>query len=307
MPAASMTTCVSRQLTESSGLTRSHLVISHGPDPAYKAARPPPAMQASLRQRPSRISHKHTSLLGKPTSHRPFRGFQTTAQYPTTTKPSPATEVLSPSNMAARTRPQTARPHLHVPPNHVRQAQHLPWPATTLVIAQHFFRSHSGRYWAWLIRGTFYDVRDKALWSSEVFLAMNPEDSDEGEEDDGSEGQYVYGRESFSGSESGSGTDGPDTDSGHGSSWLSDGERPRGRTGRAGYRGTSQGELPDTLACPAPFHLCLRPRARRESAPSSTDSRLAFCRVYKRGLPQRPLLAVYSPLNLSRCIQLSVS
>lgn len=216
-------------------------------------------------------------------------------------------EVLSQSNMAARTRPQTARPHLHVPPNHVRQVQHLPWPATTLVIAQHFFRSHSGRYWAWLIRGTFYDVHDKALWSSEVFLAMNPEDSDEGEEDEGSEGQYVYGRESSPASESVSRTDGSGSDSDHGSSWLRGGERPRGRTGRAGYRGTSQGELPGTLACPAPFHLCLRPRARRELTPSSTDSRLAFRRVYKRGLPQQLLLAVSSPLNLSWCIDLSVS
>lgn len=211
--------------------------------------------------------------------------------------------------MAAQTRPQTARSHLYVPPNHVRQAQHLPWPATTLVIAQHFFRSHCGRYWAWLVTGTFYDVRDKALWSSEVFLVMNPEDSDEeGEGDEGGEGwQYVYDRESSSGSESGSGTDGPDTGSGRGLLWLRDGEGHRGRTGRAGYHGISQGELPDTLTCPAPFHLCLRSRARRESAPSSTDSLLAFSRVYKRGLPLRPLLAVIFPLNVSWCLPLPVS
>lgn len=156
--------------------------------------------------------------------------------------------------MAARTRPQTTRPHLHVPPNYVRQARRLPYPATTLVIAQHFFRSYSGRYWAWLITGIFYDVYDKALWSSEVFLAMNPEDTDE-ESDDDEEGeeQYVYSRaESSSSAESSSEADGSDSDSDGDSLRFRDERRLRGRTGRIEYHRTSQGEFPNTLTCSAP-------------------------------------------------------
>lgn len=134
-----------------------------------------------------------------------------------------------------------------------------------------------------------------------MFLAMNPEGSDEENDDDeDGEGQYAYSRaESSSSSESGSETDGSNSDSERGSSRLRDEDRPRRRTARAEYRVTSQGESPDTLICPAPFHTRLRPRARRESAPSSTDSPLACHRIYKRELSSRRFPLYISLQNIS--------
>ena len=72
------------------------------------------------------------------------------------------------------------RPRLHVTPTYAYQEEPFPYPATTLVVSQHLFISHDSRCWAWLITGTFYDAQDKAVWGTEVFLAMNPEDESGG-------------------------------------------------------------------------------------------------------------------------------
>lgn len=144
------------------------------------------------------------------------------------------------------TRPPQETPRFHVLPTYVRQREPLPYPATTLVIVQHLFVSHCGRYWAWLIIGTFYDRHDKAVWKSEVFLAMNPgeEDSDdESGEDSGAESDVYGGEEDELVSEREVDTLIPGSDSG-GESTLTDDEGRGDSVDASGHRAASRGESP---------------------------------------------------------------
>lgn len=108
---------------------RTHKVAprhSPGPDWVYKAARPPPAMQASLLQRPS---HTNTPcLLRNPPLTDRFAASKRRCDthHNNNTKPLPATEVLSsrqhgsadtpPSSETAPPRPAKPRPPEPAPP-----------------------------------------------------------------------------------------------------------------------------------------------------------------------------------------------
>lgn len=236
-----------------------------------------PSFAASLSQRPC------TTRPLAPGSYHKFPG-PSLRHTPFSRSPGSCSHTTQ--RLAMTTRRPRETPPFHVPPTYVRQSEPLPYPATTLVIAQHLFVSHCCRYWAWLIVGTFYDRHDKAIWNSEVFLAMNPEEDsdDESDEESGAESGVYGGSEDETGSEREMETLGSNSDSGGESSLA--GHEGRGESVRAsGRQAASRGESPASRRA-VPRHIPPVTSCPREPAPSGTDSRPA-----SRGLFKGPRLA----------------
>lgn len=52
--------------------------------------------------------------------------------------------------------------------------EELPYPATKLIITQHFcYLDEAQLVWAWIIVGAFYDQQDNIIWSTEKFFASS--------------------------------------------------------------------------------------------------------------------------------------
>ncbi|TQN67693.1 hypothetical protein CSHISOI_07752, partial [Colletotrichum shisoi] len=54
------------------------------------------------------------------------------------------------------------------------EPEHLPYPATKLIVAQYWHCSRDPPYWGYLIVGTFYDQHNNIVWSTEIF-AFQPD------------------------------------------------------------------------------------------------------------------------------------
>ncbi|KAI9147609.1 hypothetical protein HJFPF1_12638 [Paramyrothecium foliicola] len=51
------------------------------------------------------------------------------------------------------------------------ELDHLPHPATKLVVTQYLKTSQDPPLWAWIIVAAFYDSDDNIIWSTEIFTA----------------------------------------------------------------------------------------------------------------------------------------
>ncbi|KAG6001068.1 hypothetical protein E4U21_004711 [Claviceps maximensis] len=82
----------------------------------------------------------------------------------------------------------------------------FPRPATKLVVTQYLECEDISR-WAWIIVGTFFDSRDRPVWSTEIFIARldldsGSESGDDDHESDSTDDLYDRDREdSWSGVE----------------------------------------------------------------------------------------------------------
>ncbi|KDN62291.1 hypothetical protein CSUB01_08351 [Colletotrichum sublineola] len=54
------------------------------------------------------------------------------------------------------------------------EPEYLPYPATKLIVAQHWHCSRDPPFWGYLIVGTFYDRHNNIVWSTEIF-AFQPD------------------------------------------------------------------------------------------------------------------------------------
>ncbi|SPO01183.1 uncharacterized protein DNG_03930 [Cephalotrichum gorgonifer] len=194
--------------------------------------------------------------------------------------------------------PERTPPRYRVRPNYARWSEPLPYPAVALVIAQHLFLSHCGRYWAWLIVGTFYDRNDEALWRAEVFMAMNPGEEDDGrssagdvEGDELSEAGESEEHEEESGYEFETLVSDSNSDSGGASSWLGDDSADDGE--ESGH--DSQGESHDIPRSQALAQLYRNSGARishirAQRPPPPPDTHPHFRQPYRHLAP-----GIYSP------------
>ncbi|KAK2042178.1 hypothetical protein LZ31DRAFT_470955, partial [Colletotrichum somersetense] len=69
-------------------------------------------------------------------------------------------------------------PHIVTVASHTssdrEEPEHLPYPATKLIVAQHWHCSRNPPFWGYLIVGTFYDRHNNVVWSTEIF-ALQPD------------------------------------------------------------------------------------------------------------------------------------
>ncbi|GKT50573.1 uncharacterized protein ColSpa_10754 [Colletotrichum spaethianum] len=66
------------------------------------------------------------------------------------------------------------------------EPEHLPYPATKLIIAQYWHCSRDPPFWGYLIVGTFYDPHNNIVWSTEIFAFQPDTRRDRGARSDAS-------------------------------------------------------------------------------------------------------------------------